>query len=97
MSLPSRNSGIIYNHSELPKSKLYLEFEPVINTGQIEIPKTKNLTIELLNLERKTGRSGRDSVDHPPKGSDDLANAVAGCCHLLTKLEDSAFRDCDLG
>jgi hypothetical protein len=92
-----KKQGIIYNLSELPKSKLYLEFEPVINTGQIEIPKNKNLINELLNLERKTGRGGRDSVDHPPKGGDDVANSVAGCCHLLTKLEDSAFRDCDLG
>jgi hypothetical protein len=68
----------------------------VINTGQILIPKNKDLINELLNLERKTGRSGRDSVDHPPKGSDDLANAVAGCAYLLTSLKDSAFVGCDL-
>jgi len=29
-------------------------------------------------LERRTGRSGRDLIDHPPGGHDDLANAVAG-------------------
>ena len=92
-----KKQGIIYNRSELKKSKLYLELELVINTCQIEIPTNKNLINELLNLARKTGRSVRDSVDHPPKGSDDLANSVAGCCHLLTRLEDSAFRDCDLG
>jgi hypothetical protein len=91
-----KKESIIYSQSELSKSKLYLELEPLINTQQILIPKDKNLINELLNLERKTGRSGRDSVDHGPKGSDDLANAVAGCAHLLTSLQDSAFAGCDL-
>jgi hypothetical protein len=88
--------GIVYSNSELSKSKLFLEFEGVINTGQILIPKNKDLINELLNLERRTGRSGRDSVDHAPKGSDDLANSVAGCAYLLTSLKDSAFANCDL-
>ena len=70
--------------------------EPLINTQQLQIPKDKNLINELLNLERKTGRSARDSVDHPPKGSDDLANSVAGVCHLLRNIENSAFQGCDL-
>jgi len=91
-----RKESISYQQCELNKSKLYLELEPLINTQQILIPKDKNLINELLNLERKTGRSGRDSVDHPLKGSDDLANAVAGCAHLLTSLQDSAFANCDL-
>jgi hypothetical protein len=91
-----KKESIVYSQSELSKSKLYLELEPLINTQQILIPKDKNLINELLNLERKTGRSGRDSVDHPPKGSDDLANSVAGCAYLLTSLKDSAFANCDL-
>jgi hypothetical protein len=86
-----KKESIIYSQSELNKSKLFLELEPLINTQQILIPKDKNLINEFFNLERKTGRSGRDSVDHPPKGSDDLANAVAGCAHLLTSLQDSAL------
>jgi hypothetical protein len=42
----------------------------------------------LTQLERRTNRGGRDSIDHPPGGGqhDDLANAVAGVItHLLTK------------
>ena len=34
-------------------------------------------------MERRTRSAGRDLVDHPPKGHDDLANAVAGVCSLL--------------
>jgi hypothetical protein len=29
-------------------------------------------------LERRTARSGKDSIDHPPGAHDDVANAVAG-------------------
>jgi len=32
----------------------------------------------ICGLERRTGRSGKDSIDHAPNGHDDLANAVAG-------------------
>jgi hypothetical protein len=35
-------------------------------------------------LERRTSRSGKDSIDHAPGGHDDLANAVAGVIDLAT-------------
>jgi hypothetical protein len=33
---------------------------------------------QLLRLERRTGRSGKDSIDHPLGSHDDIANARAG-------------------
>jgi hypothetical protein len=33
---------------------------------------------KILRLVARTGRSGKDSIDHAPNGHDDLANAVAG-------------------
>jgi len=33
---------------------------------------------QICGMERRTGRSGKDSIDHAPNGHDDLANAVAG-------------------
>src|SRR6478735_867284 len=39
---------------------------------------------ELGNLERRTARGGRDSIDHPPGGKDDLANAAAGALVYVT-------------
>ena len=38
---------------------------------------------QLSNLERRTARGGRDSIDHPPKSHDDVANACAGAVHLV--------------
>jgi hypothetical protein len=37
---------------------------------------------QLLGLERRAGRSGRDIVDHAPGGFDDLANAALGALDL---------------
>lgn len=40
---------------------------------------------ELRLLERATHRGGRDTVDHPRNGSDDLANALCGVAVLARK------------
>jgi len=88
--------GINYSPCEVSKSNLYLSLEPFINASLVQFPKDKHLITELINLERKRGKAGKDSVDHPPRGSDDRANVVAGVCHLLEKFKHSAFHGCDL-
>jgi hypothetical protein len=73
---------IRYEHAELNKSQLYLEMLPRINAKTIRLldhPRTIN---QICNLERRTARGGRDSIDHPPGGNDDCANAIAGLCGL---------------
>jgi hypothetical protein len=74
-------NGIKYKNSELSKSDIYLEFLPLVMTGQVELLDIKNQTIELRQLERRTGK-GKDSVDHPKSLHDDLANACAGSAIL---------------
>lgn len=37
-----------------------------------------SLVNQLCGLERRTARSGKDSIDHAPGAHDDLANAAAG-------------------
>ena len=70
--------GVQYEVSELDRSALYLEFLAAINSGCVELPPDQKLERQLQSLERRTGRSGKDMIDHPPGGHDDLANAVAG-------------------
>lgn len=70
--------GIRYEHAVKPKSGLYVDVLPAINSERVEIPADDRLITQLCNLERRTSRAGRDSVDHPPGGHDDRANAVAG-------------------
>jgi hypothetical protein len=88
--------GITYLPAAKPKSDLYLHLESLVNTYRAEIPKNKQLTTELVNLERRRSKSGKDQVDHPPRGSDDYANAVAGALYILATMEGSAFALCDL-
>ena len=45
---------------------------------KIELLDNKKLVRQLVGLERRTARGGRDSIDHAPACHDDLANAVAG-------------------
>ncbi len=71
-------AGARYYTCPLPKSKLYLEATPHFARRKITIPNHPALIRELRLLERRVSRSGRDSVDHPQNGSDDLANALAG-------------------
>lgn len=70
--------GIQYKVSDLDRNGLYLELLAAMNSGRIELPPLQKLGRQLGALERRTGRSGRDLIDHPPGGHDDLANAVAG-------------------
>jgi len=73
-----RKRGIAYDIAEKPKSDLYRDFVPVVNAGQVALLDHQVLTTQLIGLERRTARGGRDSIDHPPGQHDDVANAVAG-------------------
>jgi hypothetical protein len=70
--------GVRYFKSEKPKSALYAELLPRICSGEIELPDDEPLVCQLAGLERRTRSGGRDVIDHPPGGHDDLANTVAG-------------------
>ena len=74
--------GIQYEVSELDRSGLYVEMLAAMNSGCVELPPDQALARQLIALERRTGRGGRDMIDHPPGGNDDLANAVAGVVAL---------------
>ena len=69
--------------SSKSKSELYVDALAKFNSGRVELPPDDRLLVQLVSLERRTSRAGRDSVDHPPGGHDDRANAVAGL--LATK------------
>jgi hypothetical protein len=71
-------AGIRYEVSELNRSELLLALLPAINSGRVELLDHPVLLRQLTRLERRTGRTGKDSVDHSPGGHDDVANAAAG-------------------
>jgi hypothetical protein len=77
-----RVHGINYEVARQPKSDLYRDILPALNSGKGELLDYPRLIAQLCSLERRTARSGRDSIDHAPGGKDDVANAVAGALLL---------------
>ena len=80
-----RVHGITYELSEKPKSDIYRDLLPLLNSGRIELLDNTGLVTQLCGLERRTARGGRDSIDHPAGAHDDLANAAAGALVALSR------------
>jgi len=80
-----RQRGITYTVAEKTASEAFLELLPLINQGTVSLLDDKRQTAQLISLERRKGRSGKDAVGHPPGGHDDRANALALACVDLAK------------
>lgn len=70
--------GVTYRPSELVKSEIYQAVLPLVNARRVELLDVPRLKAQLLGLERRVARGGRDSIDHAPGSHDDLANSAAG-------------------
>lgn len=78
---PLKKRGIEYELSEQTRSELYLSFLPIVNSGRCELLdpiEHKRAVNQFSNLERRAGRTGKDSVNHLKGHHDDVANAIAG-------------------
>ena len=79
-----REHGIHYRVADKTKSGYYSALLPILNSGKAQLLDNDRLTHQLISLERRVSRGGKDSIDHPPKGHDDVANAVAGALVGIT-------------
>jgi hypothetical protein len=73
-----RKHGVNYEPAEKTRSEFYLELLPALNSRRVSLLDDKRMIAQLVGLERRTSRAGKDSVDHAPGGHDDVANAAAG-------------------
>jgi len=78
-----RDAGKEYTRSPQPKGAIYLECLPAFTRGLVRMPDHGRVIRELRLLERRTHRSGKDTVEHPRNGHDDHANVVCGVINLL--------------
>ena len=74
---PFRSHGIEYQIADRPKSDFYRDFLPLVNSGKVELLDNARLINQLVGLERRVSRAGKDSIDHGPTSHDDLANSVS--------------------
>ena len=73
-----REHGIQYRVADNTRSGYYSALLPILNSVKARLLDNDRLVNQLVSLERRVSRGGKDSIDHPPKGHDDVANAVAG-------------------
>ena len=83
---PFRKHGINYELCKRPKSDLFRDMLPLLNSGHIILPRHDRLIAQIVGLERRVSRAGRDSIDHPPGGHDDIANAVSGVIGAVSNI-----------
>jgi hypothetical protein len=81
---PFRKLGVSYELSEKNKSEIYQATLPILNSGNVELLDHPKLAAQFVGLERRTARSGRDSIDHAPGAHDDLVNAACGAISLVS-------------
>ena len=80
-----RKHGVTYNVSERSRSDLYREMLPMLNSGRAVLLDDQKTVNQIVGLERRVARGGRDSIDHGPGQHDDRANAVAGALAIAAK------------
>jgi hypothetical protein len=89
-----REHGVTYAPSEKTRSELYIELVALVNARRVRIPGHNRLRTQILSLERRASRTGRDVVDHPPglSSHDDVANSVAGALVLAAAKSGRPFK-----
>jgi hypothetical protein len=80
--------GIGCEVSSMSRSDLYLRLLPRVNSGQVRLLDLPKLKAQLVGLERRVTRQGRELVDHGRNAHDDVANAAAGALCLAGKPRD---------
>ncbi|TBD04220.1 terminase [Rhizobium leguminosarum] len=73
-----RLHGIRYVPSERSRSEIYLDALPSMMAGTAMLLDSPRLVGQISQLERRTTRNGKDSIDHMRGASDDVANAALG-------------------
>ena len=72
--------GIEVKKSERDRSAIYLDLLPYLNSLRAELLNHPRMLNQFLSLQRRTGPSGKDSIDAPrrKKFHEDCANVCAG-------------------
>ena len=72
--------GVRYSvrQAERDKSEIYRLCIPLLMSGTVELLDLPVLARQMLALERRTTRTGKELIDHPRGQRDDVVNAVCG-------------------
>jgi hypothetical protein len=85
-------AGIRYELSASPRSDLYRDALPLLNSRKALLLDDGRLLAQLCALERRAGRGGKDAIGPPPNALDDVANAAAGVLTLAANALPSLWQ-----
>lgn len=88
---PLRKHGVSYDASAKPKSDLFRDALPLINSRKVDLLDHRKMIQQFVGLEMRTSRAGKPSIDHGPGANqhDDICNAVAG---LIANIGGKTYR-----
>jgi terminase large subunit-like protein len=78
-------AGASYEYEDRTKSDVFHDALVLLNSRRVELPHHQRTINQLLALERTTSKLGKDTISHPPGGSDDCANAVCGAVLMVQR------------
>jgi hypothetical protein len=81
-----KKHGVNYVHAMRDRSAIYISALPLLNAGKAQLLDSPRLVGQLCGLQRRTSSSGKQSVDHPRNGADDLANSTCGALVLASDM-----------
>ncbi len=76
--------GVDYKKSERDRSSIYADALPLFTSGRVRLLESRRLVHQIASLERRVSSGGRDRINHPSGGHDDLANAACGVMVLAS-------------
>jgi hypothetical protein len=76
--------SITYRPAKLSASDLYIAALPAFTSGSLALLDLDDVVSQLVNLRRKIGQAGKETVLHMRGQHDDGANALCGLIHILT-------------
>jgi len=88
--------GIAYGHSERDRSAIYMDVMAAFTSGRVRLLDNPRMITQFKNLERRTSPIGKDRVDHPKNGKDDLSNATAGAVILAVQKQPQRAYQCQI-
>lgn len=92
-----RKHGVEYKVAGKPRSDLYRDMLPALNGRRVDLLDIPMIVTQIVGLERRVARGGRESIDHAPNSHDDLANAIAGAVDLCSEAHDRTVTVMPLG
>jgi hypothetical protein len=88
--------GIAFHQSKLSTSELYISALPAFTSRTVALLDQPRAIDQLVNLRRKIGSAGTETVQHMRGQHDDLANVIAGVIHMLTPREQAMPQSWDI-